>query len=474
MAESIAWSDFRVSEVQRILMGVDVAVREQHDNMTVEYTHRTVPASPFSSILKDRKIVDYEPGSIVGIDASKLSSNRPKILPYTPGDIFNPNIILPDVTDDLLEDAIVGFDPRRGWIDPPHVREERRAVEWFNPAQPLRPSDLVFPERLIRQSSSLSIWLKSDYTAPYQGEEEERGIVQELNPLHPESILNSFPPLFFNDIVMTGEEVKKIILSHIPPSSPTIWLKSEEMMNATDEEVFKFYRTGFFDGRVMDSKYTAYSHLPHFLVNLRGGFCIIDNPHEIESIKFEAITEGWDDKKHIIPRYYRIHRNEDGRVHCETGPAIEFTDRPSIYALNGIRMEKEIVLTPADKIDPHILLKEKNVEVRREIIKKIGIERVVETLAKRVVEKYTHHYDNVSLEYELVDLDLGDIEPLVNKIGRNPETGNMMAITTHRPYLKMKNPSTGDWHVEGIPIQIHTVREALKWRNGGHIPDTIT
>jgi hypothetical protein len=48
--------------------------------------------------------------------------------------------------------------------------------------------------------------------------------------------------------------------------------------------------------------------------------------------------------------------------------------------------------------------------------------------------------------YELITLDLGD--------GRN------------RPYLKMLNPSTGTYHLEGIEPTINTVDRALAWRNG--------
>ncbi|MDW8003009.1 MAG: hypothetical protein RMJ39_10200 [Deltaproteobacteria bacterium] len=34
-------------------------------------------------------------------------------------------------------------------------------------------------------------------------------------------------------------------------------------------------------------------------------------------------------------------------------------------------------------------------------------------------------------------------------------------------YLKMKNPSTGKYHIEGVPPNIRTCKEALSWRIGG-------
>jgi hypothetical protein len=36
-------------------------------------------------------------------------------------------------------------------------------------------------------------------------------------------------------------------------------------------------------------------------------------------------------------------------------------------------MEKDYILTPAEKLDPKLILKEKNAEVRAQLIKKIGI-----------------------------------------------------------------------------------------------------
>jgi hypothetical protein len=43
-------------------------------------------------------------------------------------------------------------------------------------------------------------------------------------------------------------------------------------------------------------------------------------------------------------------------------------------------------------------------------------------------------------------------------------------------YLRMKNPSTGQFHLEGVPNSITTVKGALEWRNHGWFshPDTLT
>lgn len=133
-----------------------------------------------------------------------------------------------------------------------------------------------------------------------------------------------------------------------------------------------------------------------------------------------------------------VHRNEAGDLHNEKGLAIAWRDGYGEYSLNGVWVDEALVLTPAEKIDPKIILKEQNAEVRREIVRKVGIDRVCSALNAQAVDKQG--------DYELLMLDLGD--------GRR------------RPYLKMKNPSIAVWHVEGVPPATETVAAALAWRNG--------
>lgn len=137
----------------------------------------------------------------------------------------------------------------------------------------------------------------------------------------------------------------------------------------------------------------------------------------------------------VRPCVVKTNSNDD--LHCTDGPAIAWCDGYEEYALNGVWVTKEIVMTSPEKIDPIIILKEKNAEVRREIVRKIGAERVCEKLGANTTDTYK--------DYELLVLDLGD--------GRR------------RPYLKMKNPSVGTYHIEGISPEIETVKEALAWRN---------
>lgn len=127
------------------------------------------------------------------------------------------------------------------------------------------------------------------------------------------------------------------------------------------------------------------------------------------------------------------------QLHREDGPAVVWPDGWGVYSLHGVRVPAWVVETPAQDLDPGCLLKEDNVEVRRELVRKIGIERVCEALNATCIDRQG--------EYELLLLDLQD--------------------GGHRPYLKMRNASIGVWHVEGVHPDCTTVQEALNWRAYG-------
>ena len=133
-----------------------------------------------------------------------------------------------------------------------------------------------------------------------------------------------------------------------------------------------------------------------------------------------------------------VHWNEAKRLHKDGGMAARWSDDWGVYALGGVRMEKDIVMTPARELRTDTVFQEKNAEVRAQIIKKIGLPRLLSELNSEAID--THE------GYELHVLDLKD--------GRR------------RPYLKMINPSTGEIHVEGVHPDCQTVGQSLAWRNG--------
>jgi hypothetical protein len=102
--------------------------------------------------------------------------------------------------------------------------------------------------------------------------------------------------------------------------------------------------------------------------------------------------------------------------------------------------------TPNNEWDPKHFLEIQNVETRREFIKIVGIEKIQQSLGSEVIDKQG--------DYELHLLDL------------KGSTGKW-------PYLKMKNPSIGCWHLEAVDKGCGTVDQALEWRNGTKEKPTV-
>jgi hypothetical protein len=154
----------------------------------------------------------------------------------------------------------------------------------------------------------------------------------------------------------------------------------------------------------------------------------------------------FDDVCLVSEKPVEIHRK--GQVlHNENGPAVKYAGGFSLYMLNGVRVKEEYVTTPWNKLDCTLIAKEQNAEVRRELVRKIGIERIVKELGAKVLDAE------------------GDYELILLKIGRSAA----------RPYLKMKNPSIGTYHIEGVPPGTKTVKEALVFRNGtDETPEILT
>jgi hypothetical protein len=140
-----------------------------------------------------------------------------------------------------------------------------------------------------------------------------------------------------------------------------------------------------------------------------------------------------------------IHR-KGTLLHNETGLAVRFSDNWGVHALNGIRMPANYVETQAKDISVSDVMKEQNVDVRREVLRKIGLERFIKETGGKCLDKLTIKLNGKSCEYQLLEINL-----------ENNVTARV---------LKMDNPSIDAMHVEGVEDTCNSVKEALAWRNG--------
>lgn len=152
----------------------------------------------------------------------------------------------------------------------------------------------------------------------------------------------------------------------------------------------------------------------------------------------------------ISERPIEIYKKET-ILHNENGPSVSFSDGYKLWHLNGVEVTEEIVMTPADEMTPDIIINEANAEIRKEILKKMGIERVIKQTKADIRETKN--------EYTLYELESKD-------------TNNNPYI-----YLKMDNPSTDEIHFERVHPNCNTIEEALAYRDGEERyvkPDILT
>jgi hypothetical protein len=138
-----------------------------------------------------------------------------------------------------------------------------------------------------------------------------------------------------------------------------------------------------------------------------------------------------------------ITKNGNGRLHCENDAALKY-DGFELWRLNGVRVPKELVLTPAEKLDCKKWISEPNVEIRREFIRKIGTERLFNELDSKIIDNGVDHNGKPC---ELRSLDLGNE---IIGIGFKFEHASLPGI----------------YGIEFVPPECNTISKALKFRNG--------
>ena len=133
---------------------------------------------------------------------------------------------------------------------------------------------------------------------------------------------------------------------------------------------------------------------------------------------------------------------EDKVLHCDGGPSVEFHDGFKIHSLNGIRVPEWVAVTPYEELDIKKILKIENADVKAQALKRYGPERLIDQGYGKVIDdKWTES------KYKLIDL------------------SELFETYEYAPHLYMENPSIpGLIHCEGVPPEIRSVEEALKWR----------
>ena len=93
------------------------------------------------------------------------------------------------------------------------------------------------------------------------------------------------------------------------------------------------------------------------------------------------------------------------RLHNEKGMAVKYSDGWGLYSINGMSVPSWLVETPAEQIDPQKALDEKNADVQREIIRKVGYERVMKVAGAKTIDDWID--TKTGLKYSLKVMTIG-------------------------------------------------------------------
>lgn len=85
-------------------------------------------------------------------------------------------------------------------------------------------------------------------------------------------------------------------------------------------------------------------------------------------------------------RHTILNRDEEGRLHCEDGPAVSYSDGWSVYAVHGVRVPEYIIMRP-EEITLDKIRDQPNAEVRRVMIGKFGEGRYIEESGAVMIHK---------------------------------------------------------------------------------------
>jgi hypothetical protein len=93
----------------------------------------------------------------------------------------------------------------------------------------------------------------------------------------------------------------------------------------------------------------------------------------------ELISGYWLGKKEsiLVRRPRLLARDAEGRLHSETGKAVEYHDGWGFYAWHGVRVSEHVMLAP-EQLTRQDFLNEQNMEVRRVIQERMGARFVPE------------------------------------------------------------------------------------------------
>jgi internalin A len=170
----------------------------------------------------------------------------------------------------------------------------------------------------------------------------------------------------------------------------------------------------------------------------------------VESMKQLLAECGWIFMFHnvcyVCSRPTKLSLDSEYRLHAEGEAAIAFADGYSLYFHHGVILPEKYGQIHPDLWQAQWLLEERNAELKRILIKKIGYDRICQQLQAVELDSWQ--------EYTLLKIDNADVEPIY--------------------LLKMTCPSTGHIHALRVPPDVRSALDAIRWVNWDIDPEEFS
>lgn len=123
----------------------------------------------------------------------------------------------------------------------------------------------------------------------------------------------------------------------------------------------------------------------------------IEECHLIEGLIGIAQNGGWWNAYEtfalIQDRPIEIHRDEEGRLHREDGPALSYADGLQVWSIDGYRVNEQIVLRP-ETLTIDQIHTESNADVQSIMIDRFGWDRYIEETDAKFLDSRHNYVEN--------------------------------------------------------------------------------
>lgn len=154
------------------------------------------------------------------------------------------------------------------------------------------------------------------------------------------------------------------------------------------------------------------------------------------------------------------------RLHCETGPAIAWGDGTKLYYLNNVRVPAWLVETAPEDLTAKHYLEEPNVEIRREIYRKIGWARLVKDFKGKLIDEWQPTLEEVEYIAERGKLvepyRLWEVEIPLPDGEKEPARALQMFLTDKHGLRSEYFPF--------VDATINSAKDALYWSTKNRVP----